>query len=282
MTERKRMEEALRQAHKFESLGVLAGGVAHDLNNCWWRCSGRPPWRWPALEPESPARRAIQKAVCAAQRAADLTRQLLAYSGRGRFAVQPLRLNALIEENLGLLEVAVPKPVHLAAELAEDLPLILADTGQMQQVLMNLIINAGEAIGSRPGTVTIRTGVSDISSSEQHLWPFAREPFPAGRYVVLQVCDDGCGMDAATLPRIFDPFFTTKFTGRGLGLAAVLGIVKGHQGGLRVESTPGVGTTFQLAFPAAAEDAPRAVQPSLAAPAAPPRTASGADPVDRR
>ena len=268
MTERKRMEEALRQAQKFESLGVLAGGVAHDFNNLLVALLGQTSLALARLEPESPARPAIQKAVKAAQHAADLTRQLLAYSGRGRFAVQPLRLNALIEENLGLLEVAVPKNVYLAAELGEELPLILADTGQMQQVLMNLIINAAEAIGSRPGTVTVRTGVREVSASERHLWPFGRDPFPAGRYVVLQVCDDGCGMDAVTLPRIFDPFFTTTFTGRGLGLAAVSGIVKGHQGGLRVESRPGAGTTFYLAFPAAAEGEAKALEPPVAAPAA--------------
>jgi CheY-like chemotaxis protein len=135
---------------------------------------------------------------------------------------------------------------------------------------MNLILNAAEAIGPRPGTVTIRTGFSDITPSDRHIWRHTGEPLPAGRYVVLEVSDNGCGMDAETLPRIFDPFFTTKFTGRGLGLAAVLGIVRGHHGGLRVESTPGAGTTFQLAFPAAAQQEPEPVQPAVAPSAASP------------
>jgi two-component system, cell cycle sensor histidine kinase and response regulator CckA len=254
ITERKRAEEALRLAQKTESLGVLAGGVAHDFNNLLVAILGQTSLALAKLSPESAANAPIQKAVAAAQRAADLTRQLLAYSGRGRFTVQPLRLNSLVEENLRLLEVALPKNVRLAADLAEHLPMIQADAGQLQQVLMNLIINAAEAIGVRPGAVAIRTGVTEISASDCHLWRHTGELPAAGRYVILQVSDDGCGMDALTLNRIFDPFFTTKFTGRGLGLAAVLGIVKGHRGGLRVESIPGAGTTFNLAFPATAHE----------------------------
>ncbi len=270
ISERKRTEEALRLAKKTESLGVLAGGVAHDFNNLLVAMLGQTALALAKLPPESTAREPIEKAVSAAQRAADLTRQLLAYSGRGHFAVQPLRLNALIEENLRLLEVAVPKHVRLATELAAELPLIRADAGQMQQVLMNLIINAAEAIGSRPGTVTVRTCVNDVTPTCRHVWHQAGEPLPEGRYVVLQVSDDGCGMDGDTLACIFDPFFTTKFTGRGLGLAAVLGIVSGHHGGLRVESAPGAGTTFRLAFPAMAQEEARPVRTTVAPPAATP------------
>jgi PAS domain S-box-containing protein len=274
ITERKRAEEALTVAQKTESLGVLAGGVAHDFNNLLVAMLGQASLAQALLPPESPARAPIEKAVDAAQRAADLTRQLLAYSGRGHFAMEPLRLNTLVEENQRLLEVAIPRHVRLHVEPADRLPLVQADAGQMQQVLMNLIINAAEAIGTRPGTVTIRTGVADLTPRDRDFWQATGDPLPAGRYVTLQVGDDGCGMDPATVARIFDPFFTTKFTGRGLGLAAVLGIVKGHRGGLRVESTPGLGTTFHLVLPALAPEARAPVDavstPPEAAPAPPP------------
>jgi PAS domain S-box-containing protein len=268
-------QEALRQAQKTESLGVLAGGVAHDFNNLLTAMLGQTSLALANLPPDSAARGPIEKAVNAALRAADLTRQMLAYSGRGRFAVQPLSLNALIEQNLSLLEVAIPKHVRVRRELADPLPLIRADAGQMQQVLMNLIINAAEAISTRPGTVTIGTGTIEITERDARLWRCATSVPAAGRYVMLQVADDGCGMSPETLARIFDPFFSTKFTGRGLGLAAVLGIVSGHQGGLRVDSQPGAGTTFQLAFPAAADEEQTANAP-VAAPTAAPEGANHA------
>jgi PAS domain S-box-containing protein len=249
ITERKRSAEALRQAQKLESLGVLAGGVAHDFNNLLVAMLGQTSLALAQLPPESPARASVEKAVLAAQRAADLTRQLLAYSGRGQFEIRPLSLNALIRENLHLLAVALPKHVRLKPELAEPLPLIKADAGQMQQVIMNLILNAAEAIGARPGTVAVVTGAQALTAGDERLWQYTGDALPPGDYATLEVRDDGCGMNAETLARIFDPFFTTKLTGRGLGLAAVLGIVRGHGGGLRVESAVGQGTTFTLFFP---------------------------------
>ncbi len=253
ITELRQAEEALRQAQKMESLGILAGGIAHDFNNLLVALLGQASLALARLPPASAARAHIEKAVKAAERAADLTRQMLAYSGRGQFEVRPLHLNTLIQENLHLFEVAVPKNVHLRSELAEPLPLVEADAGQMQQVIMNLIINAAEAIGERPGAVTVVTGVRALDTTDDPLWQPAGEPLTPGRYVTLDVHDDGHGMDAETLSKIFDPFFTTKFTGRGLGLAAVLGIVRGHKGGLRVYSEVGKGTTFRLAFPAVAQ-----------------------------
>ena len=163
--------------------------------------------------------------------------------------MQPLQLNALIEENLRLLEVAIPKQVRLEAELAGRLPLIQADAGQMQQVLMNLIINGAEAIGTRPGTVRLRTGVRGGAGGAGSVAAHGRGDVGGALRGVGgegRRQRDGFG-DAG---RILDPFFTTKFTGRGLGLAAVLGIVSGHRGGLRVESTPGRGTVFSVVLPA--------------------------------
>jgi PAS domain S-box-containing protein len=256
ITERKQAEAALHQSQKMESLGILAGGIAHDFNNLLVAMIGQMSIALAKLPAENPARNHVEKAVKAAERAADLTRQLLAYSGRGQFEIRPIHMNTLIQENLHLFEVALPKNVHLASDLADALPLIEADAGQLQQVIMNLIINGAEAIGERPGTVRVVTRPHDLRAEEAAAWQLSDERLPAGLYVMLEVRDDGKGMDADTLSKIFDPFFTTKFTGRGLGLAAVLGIVRGHRGGLQVSSQPERGTAFQLIFPATAAAPP--------------------------
>ena len=253
ITDRKREEEALRQSQKLESLGLLAGGIAHDFNNLLVALLGQSSLAQSKLAPDHPARENLGKAIKAAERAADLTRQMLDYSGRGHFQVRPVHLNGVVEENLHLLRVAVPKQVRLVSQLASDLPPVDADVGQIQQVVMNLITNAAEAIGDREGTVVVGTGTRPVRSDEANLWRHTGEPLPPGPYVWLEVRDDGRGMDAATLDRIFDPFFTTKFTGRGLGLAAVLGIVRGHKGGLFVESVVGRGTVFRLLLPVSAK-----------------------------
>lgn len=268
ITDRRQAEEALRQTQKMESLGLLAGGVAHDFNNLLVAMLGQASLALTRLPADPAAARAsVEKAVKAAERAADLTRQLLAYSGRGQFAIRALQLNELIHENLELFEVSLPKPIQLRTALLPDLPLIEADAGQMQQIIMNLILNAAEAIGQRPGLITVQTGVQPLTETDSHLWQYTNEPLAPGNYVWLQVEDDGSGMEAAMLASIFDPFFTTKFTGRGLGLAAVLGIVRGHHGGLHVASEPGHGTRFQLFFPAhLAASPPVRERPSLSPP----------------
>jgi PAS domain S-box-containing protein len=248
ITERKAAEEALRRAAKEESLTVLAGGVAHDFNNLLAAILGHAALASAQLPPTSPARRHVEKAASAVERAADLTRQMLAYSGRGHFVVRPTDVNALVRENLPLLAVAAPKNVRLDARLADGVPLVDADVGQIQQVLMNLVINAAEAIGERGGSVVVSTGVRDVAAGDQGLWRVSGYPLEPGPHVSLEVADDGPGMDADTVERIFEPFFTTKFTGRGLGLAAVLGVVRGHRGALSVESRPGLGTLFRLLF----------------------------------
>ncbi len=227
ITDRKREEEALRQSQKLESLGLLAGGIAHDFNNLLVALLGQSSLAQSKLASDHPARENLEKAIKAAERAADLTRQMLDYSGRGHLQVRPVQLNGVVEENLHLLRVAVPKQVRLVSQLAADLPPVDADVGQLQQVVMNLITNAAEAIGDREGTVVVGTGTRPVRADEAHLWRHTGEPLSPGRYVWLEVRDDGRGMDAATLDRIFDPFFTTKFTGRGLGLARP---VRGERG----------------------------------------------------
>ena len=266
ITERKAAEEALRRAAKEESLSVLAGGVAHDFNNLLAAILGHASLALKQLPEGAPARRHVEKAARAVERAADLTRQMLAYSGRGHFVVRPTDVNALVRENLPLLEVGVPKSVRLVATLADDLPLVDADLGQLQQVLMNLVINAAEAIGEGGGTVTSPPASGGVTGSDHALWQASGQPLEPGPYVSLEVSDDGTGMDAETMDRIFEPFFTTKFTGRGLGLAAVLGVVRGHRGALSVESAPGRGTTFRILLVPSA----RSVSPERPKAAAPP------------
>ena len=249
ITERKRTEEILRQTQKLESLGVLAGGIAHDFNNLLMAMMTHNSLALLRLEADHRARVPLEKAGKAAERAAGLTKQMLAYSGRGQFEIRALNLNEVIEENIHLFEVAVPKQTVLRRELASNLPLIDADAGQVQQVIMNLIMNSVEAIGDRPGELSISTKVAEITTENDHHWYHPGNPLAPDHYVLLEVCDNGIGMDAETLKKIFDPFFTTKFTGRGLGLAAVLGIIRGHKGNLEVQSQPGQGTTFKIYFP---------------------------------
>jgi PAS domain S-box-containing protein len=250
ITQRKYLDEQMRQTQKLESLGVLAGGVAHDFNNLLVSIMGNASLALEALPQESPANSRLQDLVQAAKQAAHLTGQLLAYAGKGRFLVQPIDLSAFVTEAANLLQLSIPKNVDLRLQLADGLPAIEADVGQMQQLVMNLVINGAEAIPEdRAGTVLVTTAVQEVtegclasSTSPNDIKP--------GTYVMLKVQDTGIGMAEDTRARIFDPFFTTKFTGRGLGLAAVLGIVRGHKGALQVDSTPGRGSTFKVLFPA--------------------------------
>jgi PAS domain S-box-containing protein len=250
ITERHREEQTKLHLQKTESLGILAGGIAHDFNNLLQGMLGQTSLALTRIPNDSKAYDNVAKAQQAAQRAAELTRQLLAYSGKGRFNVRPLDLNVLIRENLRFFELAIPKGVTLEEDLANDLPLIEADGGQIQQVVMNLIINASEAVGEHTGRIRLRTSVQTIAPGAIDQWARATGTLTPGEFVLLEVTDNGVGMPAETLGKIFDPFFTTKVTGRGLGLSAVIGIVKGHHGGLRVESEYGRGTSFKLLFPA--------------------------------
>lgn len=267
ITEVKLAEQAVFQAHKMKSLGILAGGVAHDFNNMLVSILGQISLAQAKLPVDDPLQPHLAKAMRAAERAADLARQMLAYSGRGHFEVQALDLNRLIEDYMSLLEASLPKNVQLRHALAGPLPSIEADPGQIQQIIMNLLLNAAEAMGEQAGTIIVSTGVRNVHAHDQ-VQLYAGKQLDLGQYVVLRVQDDGSGMDMEILTRIFDPFFTTKFTGRGLGLAAVLGIVNGHKGGLQVHSQKGSGTVFTLFFPAstAERDLPASVPSSVADP----------------
>ncbi|HJW71929.1 MAG TPA: PAS domain S-box protein [Geothrix sp.] len=248
--ENRRQEEALRHTQKLESLGILAGGIAHDFNNLLTAIMGNlslAMLETPATEESSRYLQSIDRAV---MRAADLTRQMLAYAGKGLFIVKRLDLNATVEDIARLLEASILKKVHLRFHLRPGLPELEADPAQLEQLVMNLVTNAADAIGDREGTVTLTTDFQEFTESDlRTLLPGLT--LAPGPYLTLDVTDTGSGMSAEVIERIFDPFFTTKTTGRGLGLSAMLGILRSHRGGVKVYSEPGRGSTFRLFLPAA-------------------------------
>lgn len=249
VTERHSQEEAHLQAQKLEGLGLLAGGIAHDFNNLLAAMQGYLSLGRIAVEEGKDPSTFLERMDASIRRAADLSRQLLAYSGRAAFKVERLDLNALVEEMGGLLSVTRAKKVTFDLRLQPGLPPILGDRAQLQQVVMNLVTNASEAIGSEAGLVELSTeaGVLGVDDLERRM---AGQDLAPGPYVTLMVRDNGIGMNDEVLARVFDPFFTTKPTGRGLGLSAMRGILRAHRAGIEIQSRPGQGTTFKLHFPA--------------------------------
>jgi PAS domain S-box-containing protein len=256
--EKAKLESRMLQAQKLESLGVLAGGIAHDFNNLLMVILGNLDLALAEITRSGNAQPMLYEANQAGKQAADLCRQLLIYAGKGTSEVEPVDVGKLLREQARMLEVSASKSVRLLLNLAADLPHINADISQLRQVFMNLIINASDAIGQAAGVISI--SASSLACEREYLDNTeSAQPLAPGRYVSVEVSDTGCGMDAAVRARIFDPFFSTKTASRGLGLAAVRGIVHTHGGGIRVYSEPGKGTTFRLLFPvpsALAEAAP--------------------------
>jgi PAS domain S-box-containing protein len=247
-----RLDQArLRARHehvrKLESLGLMAGGIAHDFNNLLTGILGNTGLLRDQLPQGSDARRTVETIEGASRRAADLCRHMLAYAGRGTLKSAPVDLGALARESVAILTPSLPPGVGIRTALAPAPP-VQGDAAQLSQVLLNLLTNAAEAFDGNAGTITITAGVTH--ASREHLAEaFVPADLPEGEYAFLEVSDTGVGMDASTLERVFDPFFTTKFTGRGLGLAATLGIVHAHHGSIKASSTPGVGTTFRMLLP---------------------------------
>jgi PAS domain S-box-containing protein len=254
ITERRRTEENLRQAQKMESIGLLAGGIAHDFNNLLVGVIGNASLAEDMIPRDSPAREILRRIVKSGEQAAHLTRQLLAYAGKGQFLLEPVNLSELVRESIPLIQSSISKKIAMQFRLESNLPAVESDPSQMQQVFMNLALNAAEAMGGSAGAISISTGETlvDAAYIRQEL---AGWPVQPGRHVYLEVRDTGCGMDAALSARIFEPFFTTKFQGRGLGLAAVAGIVRAQRGAIVVTSAPGAGTTFRVLLPAMAAGA---------------------------
>ncbi len=268
ITERKEAEAArlalerkLLEGQKLESLGLLAGGVAHDFNNLLTGILGNAGLARLALPSGASVDPQLHAIETASMRAAELCRQMLAYAGKGRFIVEPTDLNHLTEGLLPLLQISTARQATLRLELTRPLPAVVADPTQLRQIIMNLVINAADAIhearGDEGGEIVVTTGVAAASRAMLDA-AVAGAALPAGDYVFLEVQDTGCGMAPDVIAKIFDPFFTTKFAGRGLGLAAVLGIVRSHQGALLVASAPGRGSTFRLLLPPAPDGTPAA------------------------
>ncbi len=256
ITERKRHEEErlaferqLQEAQRRESIGILASGLAHDFNNLLAAINGHAELALLDLPPDAPPRESVEAIVQGVRRATDLTTQMLAYAGKGRFLTQPVQLNELIHEMADLLRSTLSRHATVRQRLAASLPLIEADASQICQVILNLLVNASEALGDQPGLITLETAVEDLDQSRLEQLIGGADLAP-GQYVRMSVTDTGCGMDEATRARMFEPFFSTKFTGRGLGLAALQGIVHSHYGAIEVLSALGQGTTVHIYLPA--------------------------------
>ncbi len=251
--ERKRFERQLEHAQKMESLGLLAGGIAHDFNNLLAGIMLNVSLAQADLEKDSPSASSLREVMRTSERAANLIRQMLDYAGKGRYVTEHNDLNELITDISALVHSSLPRMATFELALTGDRAYVDGDSGQIQQLIMNLVINAGEAIPEgRPGTVTVRTQVCELTAPE--LLEYVNgELLGPGRYLLLEVTDTGSGMDKTIQSRIFDPFFTTKFTGRGLGLAAALGIIRRHGGAIRLDSELGRGTSFQVLLPASAQ-----------------------------
>ncbi len=246
--ERHKLEKKMYEAQRLESIGVLAGGIAHDFNNMLTSVLGHADLALWELTSESPVSSHVKEMKTAAICLAELTNQLLAYSGKGKYRIEAINLTALVEQIVDLLRISISKKVSIKYDLLPDLAMVKGDSSQLRQVIMNLMTNASEAIGDKSGVIRICTGVvkGDRKLFSETL---PNQDLPEGYYVYVEVSDTGCGMDQETIDKIFDPFFSTKFTGRGLGLAAVLGIVGSHGGAIKVRSEPNRGATFTVLLP---------------------------------
>ena len=247
--DRQELERRTLEAQKLESLGLLAGGIAHDFNNLLAAIMGNLDLALLTLPPESPARDDLIAAGVSTKQAAELVQQMLAYSGQSRFAIETLDVAAMLHRALQMARSTLPAHAQIQLKIPAALPAIEADEGQVRQVVMNLIANAAEALENRPGTIELAAGTCTAREvPAAPLWPHA--PLAAEQYVYVEVTDPGVGIPSDQLGKIFEPFYSTKFTGRGLGLPAVLGIVRGHKGAIQVHSVPGQGSTFRVLFPA--------------------------------
>ncbi|SPF45641.1 Multi-sensor signal transduction histidine kinase [Candidatus Sulfopaludibacter sp. SbA4] len=250
--DQKRAEIVARQEHKLEGIGVLAGGVAHDFNNLLVGILGGASCAMETLPPSHPAQKMLQGVMRAGERAAELTRKMLSYAGKGNFQIELTNLGELVCSTCDTIRNSIPNTIRLECHSGCAIPPVVTDPGQLRQVVVELVMNAVEAIDGGSGGISVRSAGVEIDEEAVRRSEFGPAAIPAGQYVTLEVRDTGCGMDEETQARIFDPFFTTRFLGRGLGLAAVYGFARSHGGGVQVESSPGRGTMFRVLLPAAA------------------------------
>jgi len=260
--EQRRLAAQLQHTQKLESLGILAGGIAHDFNNLLAAILGHADLALADMSGATPYRQHMEGIHTAAIRARELTNQMLAYSGKGRFVVRRLQLNDVVLEMGHLLQASIPKKVSVRYTLAEGLDAVEVDVAQIRQVVMNLMTNAAEACGDTGGLITVSTG-RQWATNDDLMSTYLRDAPPDGEYIFLEISDDGCGIAADARTRLFEPFFTSKFQGRGLGLAAVLGIVRGHGGAIKVHSEPGKGSCFKVLLPVGTGAAPEQASSAL-------------------
>jgi two-component system CheB/CheR fusion protein len=263
VTEVRKAEVGLRQSQKMEAIGYLAAGVAHDFNNLLTGVIGNASLLMESLPEYGIGKSLLRSVISGGERAAELTRQLLAYAGKGRFYMERVQLSEIVIQTGTLIHASIPVNVQLRLDLDKDLPLLLADPGQIQQVVMNLVINAAEAIGEAGGSVLVKTGRQTVTNDSLPDLYLDGKLAP-GEYIFLEVNDNGSGMDEQTIRKIFDPFFTTKFSGRGLGLAAVQGIVRQHKGAIQIHSVPGRGSSFRVLFSVAEYVPPQIAEDAIA------------------
>ncbi|MEM7352768.1 MAG: response regulator [Acidobacteriota bacterium] len=253
-------QRTLRQAQKIESLGVLAGGIAHDFNNLLTSVLGNAEMALSKVDAHSPSHNHLREIITSAQRATTLSHQMLTYAGSGHFRASPIDLSMVIGEMADLLRSSVSKKATLELDLADDLPAIEVDISGLRQIVLNLVVNGSDALATEPGVISVRTGVRQLDRSALAA-SYLDDDLPSGFYVVLTVRDSGHGLDEETRVRMFDPFFSTRFAGRGLGLAVVLGIVRGHRGAIEVDSGGDQGTAIRVFFPAATAPPPEKTTP---------------------
>lgn len=246
---RMNLDARVQQVQKLQTLGTLAGGVAHDFNNLLQAILGNASIIRLHTGPSAAVQNSLEQIETACQRASELTNQLLAYAGKGKFVLEAVDVSQLAIEMSKLLVASLPRKPQLLGQFAPALPAVEGDPTQLRQVLMNLVINAAESLPDNSGVIRLSTGAVDLSADDL-TGLLLGDDLPPGTYIYFEVCDTGCGMTEEIRSRIFDPFFTTKQNGRGLGLAAVLGIVRGHRGALQVHSESGSGTLFRVLLPA--------------------------------
>jgi CheY-like chemotaxis protein len=243
----------MHHTQKLESLGVLAGGIAHDFNNILAAITGRCDLGRIQLADDSVACKYFAEIQHAAERAAELCRSLLAYAGRNQIELKPVNVDVLINETLPLLKLPISYKTNLIYRTDNERLSVTGDRSQLRQVLLNLVLNASESLKDQTGTIQICVREKQFNNDAQVRF-YSGQSIAAGRYVLLEISDTGTGMEPDTVKRIFEPFYTTKFAGRGLGLAAVLGIIRGHGGGIQIVSTPGEGSCFSIYLPAARDN----------------------------
>jgi signal transduction histidine kinase len=256
--DQRRAGELLRQRQKLESIGLLAGGIAHDFNNILVGILGGASFALDSLERDHPLYPVLEIVFRSSERAAHLTRELLAYSGKGRGFAELVDISRVARQAGETLRSSIPQAISLDIDTAKETLLVETDTSQMEQLIVNLATNGAEAIDGVEGSITIRTALESIAGLDSRSNALGYQ-LPPGQYVLIEVSDSGSGMDERTQSQIFDPFFTTKFTGRGLGLAAVQGIVRSLEGGIQVSSAPGQGSTFKVLLPVKRDEAPKEI-----------------------